>query len=154
VSRASSRCPRVVRARSRRVDSRVTRCRARCFACRPRAVSHSVACRHALFAWVARRSHVWLSSSSCCLCVWFVRYSCVVTRRSRVSRVLFARVVTRRLRASLGPCPSVTSVTTVTNSTTPLVIPSFSPTTLSCNSCVPIVTLTIVRPNTLFAQLT
>jgi hypothetical protein len=35
--------------------------------------------------------------------VLFVRYSCVVARRLRVSCMLFARLVTRRLRASRVP---------------------------------------------------
>jgi hypothetical protein len=39
--------------------------------------------------------------------VLFVRYSCVVARRSRVSCVRFARIVTRRLRASRVPLAHV-----------------------------------------------
>jgi hypothetical protein len=79
-----------------RVVALIRTCRAMSctlFRVRPRAVSHSVACRHASFAWVAHCSHVWRSSLPCCSRVRFVRYSCVVarvvTRRSRVSHMLF-----------------------------------------------------------------
>jgi hypothetical protein len=81
-----------VRARSR-VDSRVSHAVMHVVLHAVRALFRPVSCgvtRHSRGSRVvrARRLHVWLSSSSCCLCVWFVRSSCVVSCRSHVSRAL------------------------------------------------------------------
>jgi hypothetical protein len=122
-----------------------------------------------------RRSYVWLSSSLCCSCV--IRVLSHVVRVCRTSFACVARTVRTCCHTSFAcvvcviyTCRSLTSsarsppysvarsmpfsVTTVTNSTTPPLVPSFCPMTLSYKSRVPIVTLTIVKPNKLFAPLT
>jgi hypothetical protein len=162
VSRASSRCPCVVRARSRRVDSRVSRAIVHVVSRAIRTLFRTVSCVVMCYSREshvvrARRSHVCLSlSSSCCSCVIRVLSHVVCVCRACCSHVLSHVVCVRRVCHLHVPLARSMpfSVTTVTNSTTPPLIPSFSPTTLSCNSRVPIVTLTIVRPNTLFAPLT